>query len=166
MKVVVSWVFLVTLAVFGCASPPPVGDPGSPAQRTYRNPLLPAVSMADPHVIRVDSHYYLYATTHGRGYDVYVSDDLVNWTNRGRVFEDPRGGAWAPDVFHHRRGDGKFHLYYTDNVPDAKAGGPQKQIGVAVADCALGPFTDKGVLATDAIDAHLFQDDDGRFYLY
>lgn len=122
--------------------------------------------MADPHVIRFGKRYYLYATTHTRGYDVYVSEDLVRWTNSGRAFDDPRGGAWAPDVFHHRRGDGRFYLYYTDNVPDSKPGGPRKQIGVAVATGALGLFTDRGVLVRDAIDAHLFQDDDGALCLY
>jgi beta-xylosidase len=135
-----------------------------PAAKTYRNPLL--TDMADPHVIHVDNKYYLYGTTHTRGYDAYVSHDLVNWTNKGLAFDDPRRGAWAPDVFHNKRGDGKFYLYYTDNIPDAKPGGAHKQIGVAVADNPLGPFKDEVVLATDAIDAHLFQDDDGAFYLY
>lgn len=138
----------------------------SRVEKTYRNPLLPEVVMADPHVIRVDGKYYLYATTHTRGYDAFVSNDLVHWENKGRAFDDPRGGAWAPDVFHHKRGDGKFYLYYTDSIAGAKAGGPQKQIGVAVADSPLGPFKDKVVLVTDAIDAHLFQDGDGEFYLY
>lgn len=137
-----------------------------PHQRTYRNPLLPTVTMADPHVIRVDGVYYLYATTHTRGYDVYTSRDLVNWTNQGLAFNDPRRGAWAPDVFHHKRGDGKFYLYYTDSISGAKPGGPQKQIGVAVADSPLGPFEDKAVLVTNAIDAHVFQDDDGTLYFY
>lgn len=134
--------------------------------KTYRNPLLPTVTMADPHVLRVAGTYYLYATTHTRGYDVYTSADLVNWTNRGLAFDDPRRGAWAPDVFHHTRGDGKFYLYYTDSVPDARPGGPKKQIGVAVADSPLGPFVDKAVFVTNCIDAHVFQDDDGSLYFY
>ena len=133
--------------------------------KTYRNPLLLEVNAADPHVIKVKDKYYLYATTHTRGFDVYVSDDLVNWTNKGLAFDDPRGGAWAPDVFHNQRGDGKFYLYYTDNLP-RKANQLDKQIGVAVADNPLGPFKDVAVLATNSIDAHLFQDDDKRFYLY
>lgn len=147
----------------------PAGSPEAavPAGRsTYRNPLLPEVQMADPHVIRVDGKYYLYATTHTRGYDVYVSDDLVNWENKGRVFSDPRGGAWAPDVFHHRRGDGKFYLYYTDNMPGVPRTGGNKQIGVAVSDSPLGPFEDKVVLVTNSIDAHLFADEDGALYFY
>lgn len=162
--------YILTLLLPPLAGGAPDAAPGKakakPAVKTYRNPLLPDAGMADPHVIRVGRKYYLYATTHTRGYDVYLSDDLVNWTNKGRVFDDPRGGAWAPDVFHNKRGDGKFYLYYTDNVPNAKAGGAQKQIGVAVANGPLGPFVDKAVLASDAIDAHFFRDDDGKLYLY
>ena len=151
--------FFLTLALAAMFTP-------ASDHKTYRNPLLNGRSMADPHVIKAGDTYHLYATTHTRGYDVYVSKDLVHWENQGRAFDDPRGGAWAPDVFHHAKGDGKFYLYYTDNVKDPKPGGPQKQIGVAVADSPLGPFADKGVLATDAIDAHLFRDDDAQFYLY
>jgi xylan 1,4-beta-xylosidase len=133
---------------------------------TYRNPILTDDYPADPHVIRVDGKYYLYATTHGDGYDVLVSDDLVHWQPKGRAFDDPRGGAWAPDVFHNSRGDGKFYLYYTDSADDDEDELSGKQIGVAVADSPLGPFVDKRVLVGGAIDAHLFQDDDGRMYLY
>jgi beta-xylosidase len=103
----------------------------------------------------------------GKGYEVFVSKDLVHWELKPQVFTDPRGGAWAPDVFHDVKGDGKFYLYYTVDMPkdaDGKKGG--KQIGVAVADHPLGPFQDRGVLADQAIDAHLFQDDDGSRYIY
>lgn len=133
---------------------------------TYANPIFTEDNPADPHVILVDGVYYLYATTHGRGYDVYTSSDLVHWKDRGAAFKSPRGGAWAPDVFHDKRGDGKFYLYYTDNDPHVPAGPTGKQIGVAVSDSPLGPFEDKRVLTTGAIDAHLFQDDDGRYYMY
>ena len=133
--------------------------------RTYRNPLLPDREIADPFVLRVDKKYYLYPTSDTRGYEVFESDDLVHWERKARAFRDERGGDWAPEVFHHKRGDGKFYLYYTDNMPDRRSGPLEKQIGVAVADSPLGPFTDKGVLATRAIDADLFQDDDGSLYL-
>jgi xylan 1,4-beta-xylosidase len=134
--------------------------------KTYRNPLLPKESFADPHVIKVGEKYYLYATTHTAGFDAYVSTNLVDWENKGLAFADPRGGDWAPDVFHNKRGDGKYYLYYTDTIADRKRDGPKKQIGVAVADSPTGPFKDVAVLAADAIDAHLFQDDDGKYYLY
>lgn len=135
-------------------------------QKTYRNPLMPELNMADPHVMRVGEKYYLYPTSHGKGFDVFVSDDLVNWENKGLAFDDPRRGAWAPDVFHNKRGDGKFYLYYTDSAPKRDDGVRLKQVGVAVATSPLGPFVDKGSLALDAIDGHLFQDDDGKFYFY
>jgi beta-xylosidase len=122
--------------------------------------------MADPDVIRVKGQYFLYATSNTRGYEVFQSDDLVHWQRKGWAFEDPRGGAWAPDVFNNERGDRNFYLYYTDNSAKDVSGEMHKQIGVAVADNPLGPFKDKGSLATNAIDAHLFQDDDKSFYLY
>lgn len=136
---------------------------------TYSNPLVTKDNPADPDVLTYDGKYYMYATSHGKGYDVYVSTDLVHWENKGLAFEDPRGGAWAPDLFHHSQGDGKVYLYYTDNNPDpssTKTSPPQKQIGVAVADSPLGPFEDKKVLVIDAIDAHVFEDSDGQLYFY
>jgi len=135
------------------------------SSKTYRNPLLADREMADPDVIRVDGHYFLYATSDTRGYEVLESDDLVHWQLKGWAFEDPRHGAWAPDVFNNQRGDHKFYLYYTDNLPKG-SGEMRKQIGVAVADGPLGPFKDKCSLATNAIDAHLFQDDNKAFFLY
>src|SRR6266498_3851507 len=83
------------------------------AEKTYRNPIIDRIGPADPHVIRHEGKYYLYPTLDGKGYDVFVSDDLVHWTQKPKCFSDPRGGAWAPDVFHHKKGDGKFYLYYT-----------------------------------------------------
>jgi xylan 1,4-beta-xylosidase len=169
MRAIVACILLAAV-VLGRSASSSAAEPSAPLPRnaverkTYRNPLLPDVIMADPHVIRVDDAYYLYATTHTRGYDVFVSSDLVTWRNAGRAFDDPRRGAWAPDVFDNRRSDGKFYLYYTDN--SGKPEEPPKQIGIAVADGPRGPFVDKGRLVAGGIDAHLFQDDDGRLYLY
>jgi xylan 1,4-beta-xylosidase len=142
-------------------SEPAAASSGTAPAKTYRNPIINRLGPADPAVIRFQGKYYLYPTLDGKGYDVFVSDDLVHWEQRSKCFTDPRGGAWAPDVFHDSRGSGKFYLYYTVNMP-----GGGKQIGVAVADQPLGPFVDRGTLADRAIDAHLFQDDDGAFYLY
>jgi beta-xylosidase len=129
--------------------------------RTYRNPIIDRIGPADPAVLRYDGKYYLYPTLDGKGYDVFVSIDLVHWEQKPKCFTDTRGGAWAPDVFHHRNGDGKFYLYYTVNRP---SGG--KQIGVAVGDGPLGPFRDRAQLADRAIEGLLFQDGVGDLYLY
>ena len=159
--------FLTLLAFTSLAAFAAVCVAKEPAKKsTYKNPIITAGNPADPHVLRVDDTYYLYATTHGRGYDVLTSKDLVHWEEQGSAFDDPRGGAWAPDVFHNVKGDGKFYLYYTDNAPAHEDGPERKQIGVAVADSPLGPFVDKKVFASGSIDAHLFQDDDGQLYLY
>lgn len=149
----------------GCVSAQP-GTKTASGKKTYTNPLLPDISLADPDVIKVDDKYYLYPTSHTRGYDVYVSDDLVTWKNEGLVFDDPRQGAWAPEVFHNKRGDGKFYLYYTDNMPNVPVAPLAKQVGVAVSNSPRGPFVDKASLADHSIDAELFQDDDGSYYLY
>ncbi len=132
----------------------------APANGFYTNPVIATVGLADPHVIEHEGTYYLYPTHDGRGYDVYTSTDLVHWEKKARCFEDARGGVWAPDVFHHTGGDGKFYLYYTAGPLDAKL------IGVAVAESPLGPFENKGTLIEKAIDAHMFADEDGRLYLY
>jgi beta-xylosidase len=167
------WTVVFGLAVLlsaGGTSLVAIAEPAADASvrpRTYSNPILTDDYPADPDVILVDGTYYLYPTTHGHGYDAWTSTDLVNWKPRGSVFKAPYGGAWAPDVFHNKRSDGKFYLYYTDSEPDAPRHGPWgKRIGVAVSDSPLGPFEDKKVLANGSIDAHLFQDDDGRYYLY
>src|SRR6185295_226528 len=75
------------------------------ATRTYRNPIIDRIGPADPDVIRYEGKYYMYPTTDGRGYDVFVSDDLVHWEQKPKCFTDARGGAWAPDVFHDSKGD-------------------------------------------------------------
>ena len=165
MRPITTILALATLALCPSVRTAQVTTNAPVPAKTYRNPLLPDREIADPFVLRVDGKYYLYPTTDARGYEVFVSDDLVHWERKARVFNDPRGGDWAPEVFHNKRGDGKFYLYYTDNMPGAKRGEMHKQVGVAVAESPLGPFTDQGVLAPESIDADLFQDDDGSLYL-
>ncbi len=147
---------------------PAEGTATRPAGRTYRNPVLDCPGAADPTVLRYQGRYYLYPTTDCTGYDVFVSDDLVHWERKPKCYTDARGGVWAPDVFHHAAGDGRFYLYYTADDPSAGGGARPfpKLVGVAVADHPLGPFADRGVLVRGAIDAHLFRDDDGGLYLY
>ena len=135
---------------------------GTVAEKTYRNPIIDKIGMADPDVLKYKDKYYLYPTWNGKGYHVFVSEDLINWKQELMCYTDSRGGLWAPDLFYNEKGDGKIYLYYTANNP--KGG---KLIGVAVGDNPLGPFIDKGnIREDDIIDAHLFSDDDGKLYLY
>ena len=138
--------------------------------RTYTNPVLVetfiihrgqpdnfsgVLGIGDPTVLFHEGKYYLYPTGDNRGYDVYVSKDLVNWQKRSRVFQSTEPGVWAPDVFYNET-DRTFYLYYTVNG----------RIGVAIADRPDGLFKDQGTLIEKAIDAHMFVDEDGQYYLY
>ncbi|UCD34632.1 MAG: family 43 glycosylhydrolase [Nitrospiraceae bacterium] len=71
------------------------------------------------------------------------------------MYESAQRGVWAPDVFFDP-GDKKFYLYYTVN----------RQVGVAVADRPDGTLMNSRSLVSGAIDAHMFLDDDGRYFLY
>ena len=125
---------------------------------TYTNPLYP--NSADPFVLYEDGVYYLYATNNGAGYNAATSTDLVHWTDIGQVaFRDDIVGEsefWAPEVYKY---NGRFYLFYST----------QGHLAVAAADSPAGPFqktTDDYLLERDAIDGHVFFDDDGRIWLY
>lgn len=125
------------------------------------NPILSEAPLADPHLIKVDDTYYLYATYLDNSllggsdhYALYTSTDLADWTKQPEVFTQDSTKVWAPDVFQNPE-DGRFYLYYSLDM----------NIGVAVADEPQGPFEDLGVLIESAIDAHMFYDE-GNYYLY
>lgn len=139
----------VAVSVAALATAPAAGP------KTYRNPVIDEIGPADPSVIFHRGTYYLYPTGGRGGYHVYTSADLVHWTKGPKVFRSDERLIWAPDVFHDPKG-GKFYLYYTVN----------KRIGVAVADGPKGPFLGRTPLVAGAIDAHMFRDDDGAYYLY
>ncbi|MCL5024147.1 MAG: glycoside hydrolase family 43 protein [Nitrospirae bacterium] len=149
---------LVLAAAFACPTA------STRAGETYRNPVLVEtvvgpvqglMGIGDPSVLFYRGRYYLYPTGDNHGYDVYLSADLVHWRKGPRVFHSAGSGAWAPDV-HFNPADRKFYLYYTVDG----------RVGVAVADRPDGTFIDQGVLVVNAIDADMFLDDDGRYYLY
>jgi GH43 family beta-xylosidase len=115
-------------------------------------------NLADPAVLRHDGVYYLYATGEvdgDNGTRVYTSTNLVEWQPGPVVFRPGPPHVWAPDVWRDPT-SGRFYLYYTVN----------QTVGVAEADSPLGPFTIRRKFFDQAIDAHLFRDDDGRLYLY
>jgi beta-xylosidase len=129
----------------------------APAAATFSNPLLPGV-LADPAVVRHDGTFYLYATGEvdgDNGTRAYTSADLIHWQAGPVVFRPGPPHVWAPDVWRDPA-SGRWYLYYTVN----------RTVGVAEADGPLGPFTIREKFVDQAIDAHLFRDDDGRLYLY
>jgi len=143
---------------------------GVQVAETYTNPVLVntfiiqreqpdnfsgVLGIGDPAVLFHDGKYYLYPTGDNRGYDVYISSDLVTWNKGPRVFQSSESGVWAPDVFYNATDRG-FYLYYTVDG----------RVGVAISDRPDGIFRDHGTLIENAIDAHMFLDDDGKYYLY
>jgi len=125
---------------------------------TYKNPVCEG---ADPFILLHDGKYYLYATTcPDKGYLISVSDDLVNWEEKGFCLnkEDVLGekNFWAPEVMYH---NGLFYMAYTADW----------HIGIATSASPLGPFKQtnkKWAISSKAIDGHFFKDDDGKIYLF
>ncbi len=139
----------------------------SPAklEKSYINPIQPGC--ADPVVKLFDGIYYLYCTYTLRSTDkvngirLFTSTNLVNWEDRGFAIKDAdswgRHSFWAPDIVEK---NGIYYLYYA----------VEERICVATSKSPLGPFKQeiKKPLEPDSIkiDAHVFKDDDGQYYLY
>ena len=132
---------------------------------TYRNPVYPH-ACPDPFVLKAVGEYWAYGTglqPDGRAFPILRSPDLVHWTEVGTALAALPGGHpcyWAPEV---SDWNGRYYLYYSVGNEELM------QIRVAVADHPAGPFVDSGRRLTRedfAIDAHVFEDDDGSRYLF
>lgn len=135
------------------------------------------VRMGDPYVLlSSDGHYYMYGTTdETKGFRAYRSDDLLSWEPLGFVYEGNTGSSWtkdcfwAPEVFEF---DGRYYMFFSANTKN----NPHDElevfrIGVAVSEKPEGPFVEMhdGPLFDPGypiIDADVFLDDDGQYYLY
>lgn len=131
--------------------------------RNYQNPVIDlGKQLADPTVIRHNGRYYLYATgdVTGGGYRYWTSSNLVNWTRGSVIFS--RAKSWAPDLWRDPA-SGKWYLYYTSQ---SVTNSDWQVVGVAESNSPTSTFTNSLDLFENAIDAHLFRDDDGSLYLY
>ena len=101
----------------------------------------------DPYVLLDGGKYYLYGTTRlaadsisgtGKmGFDVYVSDDLVEWDGPHAVFDPPADfwgirDFWAPEVHYYK---GAYYIFAT-----FKDSGMLHGIGILKSDSPMGPF--------------------------
>lgn len=132
----------------------------------YRNPVY-SHDFADPFVLKYRGGYWAYCTgfqPDGRVFGILRSDDLVHWDFSGGAMDPLPGGHtcyWAPEVTY--EDDGSFLMYYSVGNEEHMV------IRVARADHPAGPFVDVGIELTEepfAIDAHVFNDDDGGRYLF
>lgn len=144
------------ITVYGADSLYDAGLSGDGDQ--YENPVFKA-SLADPQILYWEGTYYCYSTSYSsKGFKVFTSPNLVNWKDGGVCLEgawdSENGRFWAPEVVEK---DGKFYMIFSNN----------DLLGIAVSDSPLGPFIPaEAPLIEDAIDGHIFFDDDGRVYLY
>ena len=126
---------------------------------------------ADPSAtVTADGQLYMVVTTDSLdwdkqvGWDLYTTEDLVNWTNLGTIFdhEDSAWGinnAWAPDL---TVKDGKFYLYFY-----FRNSGPDGGVGIAVADTPTGPYIETtSERLFKGHDPALFNDVDGTPYIF
>ena len=101
------------------------------------------INVRDPYILVEDSKYYLYGTRgyqcweEGEGLDVYVSDDLENWSGPTEVFTKPEGfwadkNFWAPEVHKY---NGSFYMLVSFKSDD-RCRGTQ----ILKADSPMGPF--------------------------
>lgn len=133
---------------------------------TYTNPVIPG-DFPDPSIIRVGEMYYACGTSCDFApiYPIYESNDLVNWTRIGSVFDSPPEWAsedfWAPELLYR---NGTFYVYYTAKRKNTRIA----CIGVASSSDIYKGFTDNGIIiewGEEAIDAYVFKDDDGKLYI-
>ncbi|MBG0564182.1 glycoside hydrolase family 43 protein [Actinoplanes aureus] len=148
------------------------------------NPIITTIYTADPAPLVVGNTMYVYAGRDEaptgtsnfvmREWHVLSSTDAANWTHHGAraniaTFGWAGADAWASEV---EPRNGKYYWYTSIN-----GNGPGwMNIGVAVGDSPLGPFTDAkgGPLISDStpnssglnIDPTVFVDDDGQAYMY
>lgn len=164
------------LAWTACGQQPAAEESATAELPSFQNPL--DVQFGDPFILDDgDGTYYLYGTGGGAedGFAVYSSTDLVNWTDRGQVYygntEDSwnESAFWAPECY---KIDRKYYLFYSANWKHNPTNEAENfHIGVAVSDAPTGPFTDIQneplfEPGYPIIDANVYQDDDGTYYLY
>lgn len=88
------------------------------------------INIRDPFVVFHDGKYYMYGTRAAHfgcktgGFDVYVGNDLENWSEPIEVFDSEKYGMnrevnWAPEV---HKVNGKFYMLATFTKPDGLRG--------------------------------------------
>lgn len=171
-RILIRYFMIAVLGVFlSCENSTSVEE-----NKIFSNPLN--VAFGDPYVLDDgDGNYFMYGTGAGAedGFVVYSSQDLVNWENGGQVFfgNTPDSWSianfWAPEVY--KFGEKYYMFYSADWKVNPTNEGENFKIGVAVSDSPSGPFQDlmnRPIFdpGYPIIDANVYQDIDGKFYLY
>ena len=153
----------------------PANNDAVSRSRLHKNPLN--IRMGDPFILYndTDDTFYMYGTTDPeKGFRAYASKNLTEWKDLGMVYEKSalswgKDCFWAPEVYVF---DNKFYMFYSANWKHNPLGKEEVfRIGVAVSDSPRGPFQDLHDNPVfdpgyPIIDANVFKDEDGQFYLY
>lgn len=124
------------------------------------------IDFADPTIVVANGKYYMTGTSSDEGFTMLESSDLKHWTPCGdSAFILHRGPDtygdncfWAPQVLPY---EGKYLLTYS----------AQGKMCIAESDQVSGPYKQRERRPISDcpemnIDTYLFQDDDGKWYLY
>ncbi len=123
------------------------------------------INIRDPFVLKENGKYYLYGTrgetawTRAEGLDVYVSDDLENWSEPYACFTVPEGfwankEVWAPEVHKYK---GKYYMFVS-LYSETRLRATQ----ILKSETPIGPFLP---FTDDAITPVGWQCLDGTFYV-
>lgn len=145
----------------------PTGCRSASEANKEENSAFAEILFADPTIFVENGKYYLTGTRNIEplGFTLLESDNLKEWeTSKSdslilKCGESVYGnkGFWAPQILNV---DGSYWMAYTAN----------EQTALAIADSINGRFTQKVINPIDDseknIDPFLFQDTDGKWYLY
>jgi len=131
------------------------------------------INIRDPFVLYENGTYYLYGTRakdfgcNTKGFDVYVSEDLENWSEPISCFDSEKHGLntmvnWAPEVHKY---NGKYYMFATFTQENDLRG-----TYALCSDSPLGPFVlhSNGPLTPnewECLDGTLYIDENGTPYL-
>lgn len=135
--------------------------------------FLNEINLRDPFILAGNGRYYLYGTRgsvkfgEAYGFDVYVSDNLENWSEPKEIFTaSPDFWAtenfWAPEVHKYR---GKYYMLASFKSETACRG---TQILVSdTPDGKFVPLTDKPITPDEweCLDGTLYIDKSGKPYM-
>jgi beta-xylosidase len=134
---------------------------------------LHEINIRDPFVLPYNGKYYMYgtrgATCWGEcdGFDVYISDDLKDWSSPVEAFHKPEGfwadrNYWAPEVHIYKDA---FYAFVSFKSAD-RCRGTQ----ILISGSPTGPFaphSEGPVTPADweCLDGTLYEDNEGQPYM-
>jgi len=149
----------------------------------YTNPITrdSEIGMRDPCVIKVGNKWYCTGTSYpiwrgaNPGVRLLVSDDMLNWSQHSWLIDSSKlppdcpynGRFWAPEIHFIR---GKYWLTVNSGrvTKDDPKGLDDHSIWLFSSSQVTGPYAlvNGPLTALYNNDANLFEDDDGKTYLY